>query len=304
MNKRNEPAEITEIADFLHNDCMNSCKAFSGECISMPDLTILKKIVDISRSMIFPGCFGKNTIHPCSSSTNFTVIVRELHELLSGQICSSLCLDKPGSDENRMKEVANLRSLEFINQISDIRNILQTDVTATFEGDPAAKNIVEVVYCYPGIRAILNHRIAHALLKMDIPLLPRIISEMAHSETGIDIHPGATIGHYFSIDHGTGVVIGETCIIGDHVKLFQGVTLGAKSFPLDKNGKPVKGIPRHPVVEDNVVIYSNATVLGRITIGKDSVIGGNIWITNDVPPGSKVLQQKPSEGFFANGGGI
>ena len=159
---------------------------------------------------------------------------------------------------------------------------------------------MEIIFCYPAIRAISNYRIAHELLKLQVPIIPRIITEMAHSETGIDIHPGATIGNYFTIDHGTGVVIGETTIIGDHVKLYQGVTLGAKNFPIDENGKPIKGIPRHPNIEDNVIIYSNSTILGRITIGRNSVIGGNIWIDKDVPADSKIIQknkQKISDGI-------
>ena len=149
-----------------------------------------------------------------------------------------------------------------------------------------------------------NHRIAHELYKLEVPLIPRIISEMAHSETGIDIHPGAEIKEYFAIDHGTGVVIGETARIGSNVKIYQGVTLGAKSFPLDENGNPIKGIDRHPIVEDDVIIYSNATILGRITVGQGSVIGGNIWVTRDVLANSKLTQQRPMDGSFFNGAGI
>ena len=167
-----------------------------------------------------------------------------------------------------------------------------TDVEAAYNGDPAAHSFGEVISCYPAIRAISNYRIAHELLVLGVPLIPRIITEMAHSETGIDIHPGAAIGGYFTIDHGTGVVIGETCIIGKNVKLYQGVTLGAKSFPLDQDGKPIKGIPRHPILEDNVIVYSNATILGRITIGKDATVGGNIWVTEDVPAGARIVQTK------------
>jgi serine O-acetyltransferase len=162
----------------------------------------------------------------------------------------------------------------------------------------------EAVFCYPGLMAITNYRLAHELHLLGVPLIPRIITEMAHSETGIDIHPRAEIDEYFSIDHGTGVVIGSTSVIGKNVKLYQGVTLGAKSFPLDENGNPIKGIPRHPIVEDNVVVYSNATVLGRITIGHDSVIGGNVWVTNSLPPHSKVVQVKSRQAEFVDGSGI
>jgi serine O-acetyltransferase len=170
--------------------------------------------------------------------------------------------------------------------------VLATDVEAAYNGDPAAKNYGEIISCYPVIKALINYRIAHELHKLGVPLIPRILTEMAHSETGIDIHPGAQIGSHFTIDHGTGVVIGETCIIGNNVKLYQGVTLGAKSFPLDADGNPIKGIARHPILEDNVIVYSNATILGRITIGKDAVIGGNIWVTENVPAGARIVQKK------------
>ncbi|HNW83478.1 MAG TPA: serine acetyltransferase, partial [bacterium] len=173
----------------------------------------------------------------------------------------------------------------------EIRRLLALDVEAAYEGDPAAINPGETIFCYPGIRMLTSYRIAHSLYKIGVPLIPRIITEMAHSETGIDIHPEARIGEKFFMDHGTGIVIGGTTIIGKNVKLYQGVTLGAKSFPKDDKGNPVKGIPRHPIVEDNVVIYSNATILGRITIGKGAVIGGNTLVMNDVPAGSRVVNR-------------
>jgi len=160
-----------------------------------------------------------------------------------------------------------------------------------------------VIFCYPAIRALVNYRIAHELLKLGIPLIPRIISEIAHSETGIDIHPQAQIGEYFSIDHGTGVVIGQTSIIGNHVQLYQGVTLGAKNFTLDDNGLPID-VPRHPIIEDDVTIYSNSSILGRITIGKGTVIGGNVWLTNSVPPNSRILQTRATQMVFSDGLGI
>jgi serine O-acetyltransferase len=165
------------------------------------------------------------------------------------------------------------------------------------------RNYGEVIFCYPVVQAMVHYRMAHELLQMGIPVLPRIITELAHSATGIDIHPGATIGEYFSIDHGTGVVIGETCIIGNHVTLYQGVTLGAKNFSLDSHGHP-RNIPRHPIIEDNVTVYSNSTLLGRITVGHDSVIGGNVWLTHDVSPGSRVLQNKATTSMFIDGLGI
>ena len=174
--------------------------------------------------------------------------------------------------------------------IEALRDQLDMDVEAAYNGDPAAESYDEIICCYPVIKAMINYRIAHRMLELGVQLIPRIITEKAHSETGIDIHPAATIGHHFTIDHGTGVVIGATCIIGNNVKLYQGVTLGAKSFPLDENGHPIKGIPRHPILEDDVIIYSNSTVLGRITIGKGTVIGGNLWVTEGTKPGEKLMQ--------------
>ena len=181
---------------------------------------------------------------------------------------------------------------QFISRLPLIRHTLATDVEAAYYGDPAATCFGEIICCYPIIRAITNYRIAHELYTLGVPLIPRIITEMAHSETGIDIHPGAKIGDHFTIDHGTGVVIGATCIIGNHVKLYQGVTLGAKSFPLDEHGNPIKGIPRHPILEDDVIVYSNATILGRITIGRGATIVGNIWVTESVPAGARIVQRK------------
>jgi len=184
------------------------------------------------------------------------------------------------------------RAERFIAKLPELRRILATDVVAAFNGDPAAKNYGEIISCYPIIKELTIYRMAHELWLLDVPLIPRMLTEMAHSETGIDIHPGATIGEYFTIDHGTGVVIGETCIIGRNVKLYQGVTLGAKSFPLDADGNPIKGIPRHPILEDDVIVYSNASILGRITIGRGATIGGNIWVTQDVPAGANITQRR------------
>ena len=194
-----------------------------------------------------------------------------------------------------MKKASEVIAIEFISGLPELRRVLHTDVMAIYKGDPAAMSTQEVIYCYPGIKAIINYRIAHELLKRGVPVIPRMITESAHSETGIDIHPGATIGEYFAIDHGTGVVIGETAIIGKNVKIYQGVTLGARSFPTDENDNPVKGIPRHPIIGDNVVIYSNATILGRITIGDNAVVGGNIWVTTDVAPGERLIQAKSKQ---------
>jgi serine O-acetyltransferase len=178
----------------------------------------------------------------------------------------------------------------FAAALPDLRRLLDTDVLAAYHGDPAARSVDEVLLCYPGVFAVIHHRLAHHLYRAGLPLLARISSELAHSATGIDIHPGAQIGQSFFIDHGTGVVIGETAIIGERVRIYQHVTLGAKRFPADEDGQLQKGHPRHPIVEDDVVIYAGATILGRITIGKGSTIGGNVWLTRSVPQGSNVTQ--------------
>ncbi|MDR2075850.1 MAG: serine acetyltransferase, partial [Desulfovibrio sp.] len=198
----------------------------------------------------------------------------------SAEPCATCC-----EDAQRM-------AMEFLAQLPAIRDLLAGDVKAAYEGDPAAKTPGETIFCYPSLVAMTNHRIAHALYSLNVPLIPRIISEMAHSVTGIDIHPGARIGAEFFIDHGTGVVIGETSIIGERCRLYQGVTLGALSFVADTTGALVKGQPRHPILEDNVTVYAGATILGRVVIGRNSIIGGNVWLTHGVPPDSRVVQQQ------------
>lgn len=178
----------------------------------------------------------------------------------------------------------------FARRLPAVRELLDSDVTAAFQGDPAARSVDEVLLCYPGLHALIRHLLAHELYRLGVPLIARVIAELAHAHTGIDIHPGAQIGEGCFIDHGTGVVIGETAILGRGVRLYQNVTLGAKSFPTDGEGHLVKGQPRHPIVEDEVVIYAGATVLGRITLGRGSVIGGNVWLTRSIPPGSRISQ--------------
>lgn len=256
----------------------------------MPSLVSLREVVNLARSVLFPGYFEEAPLRSYNVKYHVGVNLEKLHRLLNDQIYAGLCF---AGDVESMAEAAHQRSAgiatEFIRRLPDLREVLTTDVIAAYNGDPAAKSYGEIIFCYPALKAMLNYRIAHELLELGVPLIPRIITELAHSETGIDIHPGAKIGEYFTIDHGTGVVIGETAVIGNNVKLYQGVTLGAKSFPLDVDGNPIKGILRHPIIEDDVVVYSNASILGRVTIGRGSVIGGNVWIANDVPPGSKVF---------------
>lgn len=260
----------------------------------MPSVDVLNEIVQLIRSILFPGYFGNASVNSKTMLYHIGVNVEKLQQLLTNQIKAGLCfhsaIDQPICSSIDVE--AREKAVQFISLLPTIRTQLHTDVIAAFNGDPAAKSFGEVIFCYPSIRAISNYRIANALLKLNVPLIPRIITEMAHSETGIDIHPGAVIGDYFTIDHGTGVVIGETAIIGNNVKMYQGVTLGAKSFPLDDNGNPIKGIQRHPHIGDNVIIYSNSTILGTIKVGDGAVIGGNIWVDTDVAPGAKIVQKK------------
>ncbi|MDR3323633.1 MAG: serine O-acetyltransferase, partial [Zoogloeaceae bacterium] len=192
----------------------------------------------------------------------------------------------------------------FATRLPKVRNLLDSDIRAAYEGDPAARSVDEVLVCYPGIFAITYHRLAHELYALGVPLVARIIAEIAHSSTGIDIHPGASIGSSFFIDHGTGVVIGETTVIGERVRIYQAVTLGAKRFPVDEHGNLLKGGARHPLVEDDVVIYAGATILGRITIGRGSSIGGSVWLTRSVPPESNITQALVRQDAFEAGSGI
>ncbi len=253
-----------------------------------PSVDKLKRIMNLLRTIIFPGFFGpEQEAHPHSIPYYMGVYLEQLYDLLQEQIYHGLCFETETCEGG--KETASDIAVAFMNEIPRIKHLLSTDVKALLDGDPAAKSLSEIIFCYPSLQALLHHRVAHALLNLGVPVIPRIISEMAHSATGIDIHPGAQIGEYFAIDHGTGVVIGQTAIIGNHVQLYQGVTLGAKSFTLDEQGLPLD-VPRHPILEDYVTVYSNASILGRITIGAGSVIGGNIWLTYSVPPGSKVVQ--------------
>lgn len=278
-------ADIESFKDICHQQTQN---------FPMPSVEVLAEIVQLTRAILFPGYFGDADVNSRTMLYHIGVNIDRLQVLLKMQIKAGLCFENPleptsCSDlEQNVGEIAT----GFIVQLPEIRNKLRTDVLAAYNGDPAAKSFGEVIFCYPSIRAISNYRIANALLKLGVPLIPRIITEMAHSETGIDIHPGATIGEYFTIDHGTGVVIGETAVIGNNVKMYQGVTLGAKSFPLDENGNPIKGIQRHPRIGNNVIIYSNSTILGNITVGDGAIIGGNIWVDVDVPAGAKLVQRR------------
>ena len=259
----------------------------------LPSRGALSNLMDELRGLLFPMRLGPVDLR--QESEDYYVgntLDAVLHVLLTQvrlelRYAAKFLTEEPAIS---IDETAEHIVREFSFGLAGIRQLLDTDVVAAFEGDPAARSVDEVLLCYPGIQAMIHHRIAHTLYKLGVPLIARIISELAHSQTGIDIHPGATIGAGFFIDHGTGVVIGETAVIGSRVRVYQAVTLGAKSFPTDDDGHLCKGLPRHPIVEDDVVIYAGATVLGRVTLGRGATIGGNVWLTHDVEPGAHISQ--------------
>jgi len=300
--------EINEIVDDLCvPESYSTVYHRTNKEIPMPSLERLNEIVEILKSILFPGYFINSDVRPETMKFYIGSSLDKAYRLLSEQITLGYCFSCTEESEEECRECERKgRSFakKFLSRLPYVRQMLSHDAKAAFIGDPAAKSIGEVIFSYPSLKALSNQRIAHELYNLGVPLIPRIITEMAHSDTGIDIHPGADIGESFFIDHGTGTVIGETCVIGKNVRIYQGVTLGARSFPLDKDGNPIKGIPRHPVVEDDVIIYSGATILGRVTIGKGSEIGGNVWLTRDVPPFTKIVQGRAEEHLFNDGSGI
>ncbi|MDD4915658.1 MAG: serine acetyltransferase [Methylococcales bacterium] len=270
----------------------------------LPSGKILRHIVDDLGAVLFPS-LGQ----PDLNDEGIDFFVGHTLDSLLRQLNRQIALElqflagqagKTGDTQNRADEITRA----FAASLPGIRTLIDSDVQAAYEGDPAASSPEEVLACYPGITAMLHHRLAHQLYLLGAHLVARVISETAHSITGIDIHPGAQIGESFFIDHGTGVVIGETAIIGSRVRLYQAVTLGAKRFAKDENGILVKGNARHPIVEDDVVIYAGATILGRITIGRGSTIGGNVWLTYSVPAGSHISQAQVRNEVFEGGAGI
>ena len=262
-----------------------------------PSRAALASLVEELRALLFPGYFGAAELKVETLRYHLGARMDRVAHGLADQIQRGLVASDATCSDCGERSQALARA--FLARLPEVRRLLATDIQAGFEGDPAATSPEEVLFSYPGFLALTNQRLAHELLKLGVPLLPRMITEHAHGVTGIDIHPGAQIGERLFIDHGTGVVIGETCIIGRNVRIYQGVTLGAKSFPLDADGHPIKGVPRHPVVEDDVIIYSNATILGRITLGRGSAIGGNVWLTRSVPPGSVITQANEKDGMPA-----
>lgn len=278
IRKRNLATIIEDETRLLFHD--------SRDMQNMPSSAAVSEMMANLSSVIFND-------YDCNCGFSQDRLRRMLYDIyitLSEQSKIAFALTGPiqsASEADKIREIA----MDFTSQIHELRRLLYTDVQAIMHNDPAARSPHEVISSYPAVRAMLHYRAANMLLRAGVPILPRMITEQAHSATGIDIHPGASIGEYFGIDHGTGVVIGETCIIGNHVTIYQGVTLGARNFEYDDGGNPLN-VARHPIIEDYVTIYSNTSVLGRITVGHHTIIGGNVWLTNSVPPYSRIVQGK------------
>jgi len=279
------------------NQCSH-CQAINTEKrFNLAGQKAIHAVVDQFVATLFPGCHGLEPLMERRLDMQLNVQLRSAAATLAEQAEHAFryqCEFDKCTDCGNCREKADASVIALMGALPAVRELLTHDIQAAYDGDPAARSTMEIVMSYPGIQAIAIQRIAHVLYRHEVPLIPRVMSELAHSRTGIDIHPGAAIGGGFFIDHGTGVVIGETCVIGQNVKLYQGVTLGALSFPKDTNGNPIKGIKRHPEVQDNVTIYAGATILGGETVvGKGAVIGGNVWLTHSVPPGATVYNAQP-----------
>jgi serine O-acetyltransferase len=300
--------DLVALAPVVDELCRDSTELarFPGGKLVLPSRDAVIQVVEDLRSVLFPGYFGTSDLNDESLHYFVGATLARAMRALEDQVRRGVAFGERHDYEacDHCTEFAQQVTKRFLARVPAIRRLVRSDVEAAYEGDPALKSRDEAIFAYPGIFAVTNQRIAHELHVLDVPLIPRIITEHAHTITGIDIHPGAAIGEKFFIDHGTGVVVGETAILGDRVRLYQGVTLGAKSFPLDENGNPMKGIPRHPIVEDDVVVYAGATILGRITIGKGSSVGGNVWLTSSVPPGTRVTQAEVRDLRHSHGSGI
>lgn len=279
-------AELRTSRELTHNI------RHQGRIHKLPSRKALLGIVEALCATLFPTYYGRSDLNETNIDSFVEHTLNQTLPLLQDQVRRGLVFasQADGQDERSLSDRARKITSEFASQLPTIRALLCTDLQAAYQGDPAATSTSEILLCYPGMTAVIYYRIAHALHCLKVPLIARLISDIAHSSTGIDIHPAADIGSHFFIDHGTGVVIGETSVIGKRVRLYQAVTLGAKRFPEDEPGVLIKGEPRHPIVEDDVVIYAGATILGRVTIGQASVIGGNVWLTQSVPARSHVVQ--------------
>lgn len=279
---------IEQVVDSILKDYQSDRDIDRIDQFRRPDKDAVIKIIEKLRRIIFPGYFREKSFKLYNVKNNLSVLIEDVMYHMSKQI--SLVLQSQGEPEEVAVAHAQDLCLEFFRQIPRLRATVQTDLQAAYDGDPAATDMAEIIFSYPGLFAIMVYRLAHELYMLKVPMLPRIMTEHAHSVTGIDIHPGAVIGNYFFIDHGTGIVIGETTVIGDNVKIYQGVTLGALST---RGGQSLRGVQRHPTIEDDVTIYSGASILGGSTvIGKGSTIGSNVFITESVAPGTSVRNKK------------
>ena len=294
--KEKLPSLTEKIVETYHNIATIN---HLGHC-PLPNVDRVVDATENLKEILYPGYRRRSRLHMGNVTYHVGDLVDSLHDLLCVQFSRALCHGAGTSgkcnpdQKSDFEKLGQEKTYAFLQKLPELRYQLSMDVQAAYDGDPACKSLDEVIFCYPGLEATTVYRLAHELFKLDIPLIPRMMTEWAHSRTGIDIHPGATIGKYFFIDHGTGVVIGETCEIGDWVKIYQGVTLGALSFPTDEQGKLVRGTKRHPTIEDRVVVYANATILGgETTIGHDAVIGSSVWLTESVGPNRTVMLEKP-----------
>lgn len=291
-------AELTGRIGSVINNVVEQLSCISADekniapasCGPLPSVEAVREIVNLVKTVIFPEFHDIYHGTRAMEQARLSVSTERLFRSLSKEIGHALFQKNPDCGSNSAAEQGLELALKLIERLPEIKRLLYTDVQAIYDNDPATEDFGEIILSYPVVHAMIYYRFAHELLKVGVPVLPRIITELAHSDTGIDINPGATIGEYFAIDHGTGVVIGETCIIGNHVTLYQGVTLGARNFTLNGEGHPVN-VPRHPILEDHVTVYANATILGRITVGHDTIVGGNVWLTESVPPKSRVVQK-------------
>jgi len=305
-SKRSDVGLAAVVDELCRAACALAGNRNGGGRLVLPSRDVVLGLVGELRASFFPGYFGATDLSDEHLHYYIGAALDRVLYSLQDQVRRGVAFVERHDFETceHCAETAERVTRTFLKRLPEVRRLAASDVEAAYEGDPALKIKDEAIFSYPGVFAVTSQRIAHELYALAVPLIPRMITEHAHSVTGIDIHPGARIGDRFFIDHGTGVVIGETAVIGSNVRVYQGVTLGAKSFPKDEKGTPIKGIDRHPIVEDDVVIYAGATILGRITIGKGSSIGGNVWLTHGVPPGSRVTQAEVREAGFEYGGGI
>lgn len=287
--------ELTKriVQTYSHESAINHL----GHC-PLPNYEVIISCCEDLKEILYPGFRRREGLHMGNVLYHVGDLIDSLHDKLTVQIGRALRHDAGASqmctDENDFEALGQAKTIQFLERIPELRSILSLDVQAAYDGDPAVRTSDEIVFCYPGLEAITIFRLSHMLHELGVPFIPRMMTEWAHSRTGIDIHPGATIGHHFFIDHGTGVVIGETCEIGNYVKLYQGVTLGALSFPTDGEGNLVRGQKRHPTLEDHVIIYASATILGgRTVIGHHSVVGSSVWLTKSVAPHTTVVLEAP-----------